>query len=47
MAGRWDGEVFSKGGGFANLTELFDQGVDNQELSQKLHRLLFAAENKK
>ncbi len=32
-------------GVFANLTEMFEKGEDNQELSQKLHRLLFAAKH--
>ena len=30
-------------GVFSNLTEMFGKGEDNQELSLKLHRLLFAA----
>ncbi len=30
-------------GVFANLTEMYGRGEDNQELSRKLHRLLFAA----
>jgi len=30
-------------GVFANLTELYQKGEDNQELSRTLHRLLFAA----
>ena len=30
-------------GVFANLAEMYSQGKDNQELSQRLHRLLFAA----
>lgn len=34
-------------GVFANLTELYEKGEDNQELSQQLHRLLFAANHSK
>jgi D-galactose 1-dehydrogenase len=34
-------------GVFANLTDMFEKGEDNQELSQKLHRLLFAANHSK
>jgi predicted dehydrogenase len=30
-------------GVFSNLTEMYEKGEDNQELSKKLHRLLFAA----
>lgn len=34
-------------GVFSNLTEMFEKGEDNQELSAKLHRLLFAANHPK
>jgi len=34
-------------GVFSNLTEMYGKGEDNQELSQQLHRLLFAANHSK
>ena len=34
-------------GVFANLTEMFDKGEDNQKLSRELHGLLFSAGQKK